>query len=186
AALALAHAVMVSVMVMTPLHMHDGGARLEVIGLVISLHVLGMYFFAPLVGWAADRFGRVPVLVAGAGVLFVSLFLAGGSPMGASVRIGVGLFLLGVGWSLCTVAASTLISESAPLDARTDVQGAADLVMGLVAAAAGAVAGLVVGTLGYAALNVFAAVLVTGVATAAEFARRTTSGRPGDDEPLAL
>ncbi|MGZ4472110.1 MAG: MFS transporter [Nocardioidaceae bacterium] len=186
AALALAHAVMVSVMVMTPLHMHDGGARLEVIGLVISVHVLGMYFFAPLVGWAADRFGRVPVLVAGAGVLFVSLFLAGGSPMGASVRIGVGLFLLGVGWSLCTVAASTLISESAPLDARTDVQGAADLVMGLVAAAAGAVAGLVVGTLGYAALNVFAAVLVTGVATAAEFARRTASGRPGDDEPLAL
>ncbi|MGZ4504570.1 MAG: MFS transporter [Nocardioidaceae bacterium] len=162
------------------------GARLEVIGLVISVHVLGMYFFAPLVGWAADRFGRVPVLVAGAGVLFVSLFLAGGSPMGASVRIGVGLFLLGVGWSLCTVAASTLISESAPLDARTDVQGAADLVMGLVAAAAGAVAGLVVGTLGYAALNVFAAVLVTGVATAAEFARRTASGRPGDDEPLAL
>ena len=36
------------------------------------------------------------------------------------------------------------------------------------------------GAFGYAALNVFAALLVTGVATAAEFARRTPAGRcPG-------
>jgi MFS family permease len=185
AALALAHAVMISVMVMTPLYMHDGGATLEIIGVVISVHVLGMFFFAPAVGWAADRFGRPPVLVAGAAVLFVALFLAGTSPMGASLRIGAGLFLLGLGWSLCTVAASTLISESTPLDARTDVQGAADLVMGVVAAAAGALAGVVVGSLGYGALNVFAAFLVAGVATAAEFARRAVSGR-SDDDPLAL
>ena len=81
-------------------------------------------------------------------VLLVSLCSAGTSPAGASYRIGAGLFLLGLGWSLCTVAASTLLSESAPPDARTDVQGAADLVMGLTAAAAGAVAGVVVGTLG--------------------------------------
>jgi hypothetical protein len=65
------------------------------------------------------------------------------------------------------------------------VQGAADLVMGVVAAAAGALAGVVVGSLGYGALNVFAAFLVAGVATAAEFARRAVSGR-SDDDPLAL
>ena len=80
AALALAHAVMISVMVMTPLHMHHGGATLEVIGIVISVHVLGMFALAPLVGWAADRFGRPPVLTAGAGVLFLALLLAGTSP----------------------------------------------------------------------------------------------------------
>ena len=187
AALALAHAVMIAVMVMTPLHMHHGGATLEIIGVVISAHVLGMFAFAPVVGWAADRFGRPPVLTAGAGVLFASLLLSGTAPAGASWGIGAGLFLLGLGWSFCTVAASTLLSESAPLDARTDVQGAADLVMGLVAAAAGALAGLVMGAFGYAALNVFAALLVTGVATAAEFARRTTGGPLSDDgEPLAL
>jgi MFS family permease len=186
AALALAHAVMVSVMVMTPLHMHDGGARLEVIGIVISVHVLGMYFFAPVVGWATDRVGRPAVLGIGAVVLFASLLLSGVSPMGASWQIGVGLFLLGVGWSLCTVAASTLITESAPLDVRIDVQGAADLIMGVVAAAAGALAGVVVGSFGFGALNLFAALLVTGVATAAEFARRTTDRRPADDEPLAI
>ena len=186
-ALALAHAVMVAVMVMTPLHMHHGGATLEIIGVVISAHVLGMFAFAPLVGMATDKFGRPAMLMAGAMVLLTSLFLSGTSPAGASWQIGAGLFLLGLGWSCCTVAASTLLSESAPSSARTDVQGAADLVMGLMAAAAGAVAGVIVGWLGYPALNIFAALLVTGIATAAEFARRT-SGRstPDDEESLAI
>jgi MFS family permease len=166
---------MISVMVMTPLHMHHGGATLQVIGIVISAHVLGMFAFSPVVGWAADRLGRPAVLIAGAGVLLMSLVLSGSSPEGASYQIGFGLFLLGLGWSLCTIAASTLLSESAPLDARTDVQGAADLVMGLVAAAAGALAGVIVGVFGYVALNLFAALLVTGVATAAEVARRTAT-----------
>jgi MFS family permease len=186
AALALAHAVMVSVMVMTPLRMDHGGATLEVIGVVIGVHVLGMFALAPAVGWATDRLGRPFVLSSGAVVLFVALLLCGTSPAGASYQIGAGLFLLGLGWSLCTVAASALLSESAPADARTDVQGAADLVMGLTAAAAGAVAGVVVGSLGYPALTVCAALLVTGVATAAEFARRTTGPDATDDGPPAL
>jgi MFS family permease len=186
AALALAHAVMVAVMVMTPLHMHHGGAALELIGVVISVHVLGMFALAPVVGWAADRFGRPPVLLAGAGVLLTSLLLSGTSPAGASYQIGAGLFLLGLGWSLCTVAASTLLSESAPLDARTDVQGAADLGMGLTAATAGALAGVVVGSLGYPALNVFAALLAGGVLSAAEYARRTATADVGAGSPPTL
>jgi MFS family permease len=186
AALALAHGVMIAIMAMTPLHMHHGGADLEVIGVVISVHVLGMFAFAPLVGWATDRFGRPTVLSAGAVVLFASLLLAGTAPAGPSYRIGAGLFLLGLGWSLCTISASTLLSESAPLDARTDVQGAADLVMGLTGAAAGAAGGLVLGTFGYGPLTLFAGVLVTGIATAAEFARRATGRVLRDDEQLTL
>lgn len=174
AALSLGHAVMIAVMVMTPLHMHHGGATLEIIGVVVSGHVLGMFAFSPVVGWGTDRFGRAPMLMVGALVLLASLLLSGTAPAGASWAIGLGLFLLGLGWSFTTVASSTLLSESAPLESRTDVQGAADLIMGLVAAAAGAVAGVVMGFLGFASLNVFAAVLVAGVAVAAEVARRTT------------
>jgi MFS family permease len=174
------------VMVMTPLHMHHGGATLEIIGVVISIHVLGMFALSPLVGWATDRFGRPVVLAAGAVVLFTAVYLSGTAPAGASYRIAGGLFLLGLGWSLCTVAASTLLSESAPLDVRTDVQGAADLVMGLTAAAAGALAGVIVGAFGFGWLNLFAAVLVTGIATAAEYARRTTGRTPRDEDSLAL
>jgi MFS family permease len=161
-------------MVMTPLHMHHGGASLELIGVVISAHVLGMFAFAPLVGWGADRFGRPAMLGCGALVLLASLVLSGTSPAGASWQIGAGLFLLGLGWSFTTVAASTLLSESAAPEARTDVQGVADLVMGLVAAAGGVVAGVVVDVLGFPALNVFAGLLVGGVAVAAVLSRGTS------------
>lgn len=171
-ALSTGHAVMVAVMVMTPLQMHHGGAELNVIGLVVSVHVLGMYFLSPAVGWAADRLGRLPVLVLGALVLLTAVALAGTAPMGASLQIGVGLFLLGVGWSCCTVAGSALLTESTPLEARTDVQGAADLTMNGSAAVAGALAGVVMGALGFAMLNVFAAVLTLGVLAAVLVSRR--------------
>ena len=67
--LAGSHAAMVGVMVMTPLHMEHGGADLRIIGIVISVHVLGMFAFSPVVGWLADRLGREPVLGAGGVVL---------------------------------------------------------------------------------------------------------------------
>ena len=166
-ALAAAHAVMVAVMVMTPLHMEHGGAELRVIGIVISVHVLGMFAFSPLVGLAADRHGRAATLGVGAGLLAVSLVLCAGSPEGSSWQIFAGLFLLGLGWSFATVSASTLVADHAPLDVRPDVQGAADLVMGVTAAAAGGLAGLVVGTWGYGTLSWVAVGLVLALVVAA-------------------
>jgi hypothetical protein len=44
----------------------------------------------------------------------------------------------------------------------------------------------VVGTWGYPALTVLAAVLVTGIVTAAEYARRTTDPLAADQERPAL
>lgn len=163
AGLALAHATMISVMVMTPLHMAHGGAELELIGIVISVHVLGMFAFAPVVGVLADRLGRPPVLGAGGVVLAVSLVLCASSPEGMSWQVTAGLFLLGVGWSLSMVASSTMVTEYAPLDVRTDVQGTSDLVMGLTAAVAGGLAGLVVDLAGYPVLALVTLVLALGV-----------------------
>ncbi|WP_248581316.1 MFS transporter [Nocardioides sp. InS609-2] len=171
--IASAHAVMIAVMIMTPLHMEHGGAELRVIGFVISVHVLGMFAFSPLVGLATDRIGRPAMLLVGAGVLLASLVLCARSPEGSSWQIFVGLFLLGLGWSCATVAGSTLVADLAPLDVRTDVQGASDMTMGLTAAAAGAVAGVIVGQWGYPALTAFAAVLAGGVLAAG-----VVSGRP--------
>lgn len=175
-ALSTAHAVMVAVMVMTPLHMHHGGADLQVIGLVVSVHVLGMFFFSPLVGLVADRVGRGPVLVLGAGLLMAAVALAGASPEGASTRITAGLFLLGLGWSCCVVAGSALLVDATPEAARPEVQGSADMVMNLSAAVAGGLAGVVVGGPGFAALNVLAGVMTLGILVAAAVARRGGSG----------
>lgn len=170
--LAGSHAAMVGVMTMTPLHMEHGGAELRIIGVVISIHVLGMFAFSPLVGLLSDRFGRPPVLGAGGVVLLVSLVLCAAAPEGSSWQIFTGLFLLGLGWSLATVAASTMVADHAPLEARTDVQGMADLVMGVTAAAAGGLAGLVVGLAGYPVLSLLTTalalvVVVTAVRAAA-------------------
>ncbi|MDR7255246.1 MFS family permease [Nocardioides sp. BE266] len=169
--MACAHAAMVTVMIMTPLHMEHGGAHLEIIGFVISIHVLGMFAFSPLVGWAADRFGRSPVLVAGGVLLLVALTLCAVSPDGTSWEITSGLFLLGLGWSFATVAASTVIADRTPISARTDVQGTSDMAMALTAAGGGALAGVIVGWLGYSALSVFAELLALTVVAAGVFVR---------------
>ena len=82
-----------------------------------------MYAFSPVVGIAADRFGRPPVIAVGMVVLLLATAIAGTAGASA-VQVTVGLFLLGVGWSLCLVAASTLLTESVPAADRTRVQGA--------------------------------------------------------------
>ena len=172
AGMAAAHATMVAVMVMTPLHMEHGGASLDVIGVVISVHVLGMFAFAPVAGWAADRVGRATVMMVGGAVLLVSLVCAGLAPQGSSWQIFGGLFLLGLGWSLATIAASTLLAEHAPLAVRADVQGSADMVMSLAAAAASALAGVIVGSFGFPVLAGYAALLAACVIVAGVYVAR--------------
>lgn len=174
-AVVVAHTVMVSVMVMTPIHMHHGEASLELIGLVISVHVAGMFAFSPVMGWLADRIGRVPTVAGGGLTLLTAVALAGTSAEGHSAGLTAGLFLLGLGWSACLVAGSTLLTESVPESERPAVQGSSDLLMGLAAAGGGALAGVVVGRLGYGVLNVGAAVLVVAllVAVGVSGARRT-------------
>jgi MFS family permease len=166
AAIAVGHAVMVSVMSMTPVHLHHGGATLEVIGLVISLHIAGMYAASPVVGFAADRYGRRPVIVAGAVLLLVALAVCASAGPQAVTRLGVGLTVLGLGFSCTLIAGSTLLTEATPPDARPAVQGTADLVMGSAGATAGLLAGVAVGYGSYRLLVSAAAFLVLPLAVA--------------------
>lgn len=172
-ALALAHTVMVSVMAMTPVYMRHEGASLEVVGLVISAHVAGMYALSPVVGWLADRFGRIEVIALGQGLLVAAVVVAGRAPGEAHAALGVGLLLLGLGWSCALVAGSTLLSESVDDRGRPGVQGAADFVMGTFGAVGGAVAGVVVAGPGYGVLNALAGLLVCPVVLLVLGLRRT-------------
>jgi MFS family permease len=181
--LAAAHAVMISVMVMTPLHMENGGSSLRIIGFVISLHVLGMFGFAPVVGFAVDRTSAAVVLAAGGVVLLFALLFSGMSPEGTSNEIFGGLFLLGLGWSMATVSAATLVAEQAPLGSLTQVQGTADLVMSLAAAVGGGASGVIVGEYGFSTLAGFAALFALAALVAAVYAGRLVrgfgTGQPG-------
>ncbi|MCI0686186.1 MAG: MFS transporter [Sporichthyaceae bacterium] len=173
-AVAVAHTVMIGVMALTPVQMHHGGATLTVVGIVLSVHIAAMFAFSPLIGLWADRWGRVQVVGVGQLILIASAAVAGTASGHESTQLGVGLGLLGLGWSCCLVAGSTLITESVGLADRPAIQGVSDLVMGISAASGGALAGVVVGTLGFGALNAAAAALalVPLAAVAARLVRR--------------
>jgi MFS family permease len=164
----VSHSVMVGVMVMTPVHMgHAGGpegATLRVIGLVISVHVAGMYLFSPLVGLLADRAGRTATVALGGGLLLLAAAVAGTAAPGAALQLGVGLFLLGLGWSCGLVAGSTLVTESVGADLRPTAQGGTDLLMGLGAALAGVVGGPLLATGGFGLVAGVSAALVLPLA----------------------
>jgi MFS family permease len=174
---AVGHTVMVSVMVMTPVHMNHGGASLRIIGFVISGHILGMFAFSPLVGMAVDRWGGRAMAVTGALILSVAGVLAAQAPLGWSPGLAVGLFLLGLGWSFTLVSGSTLVVRAVPLRERAGAQGASDLAMGLAAGGGGALAGVVVGQLGYDVLGAAAAVLACVITVSAVLIRPNDSNR---------
>ena len=161
--LALGHAAMVSLMVMTPLHMHHGDAELTLIGLVISIHILGMYALSPIVGVAVDRIGAVRVAQTGAGILVVSAVLGAFASEGFSVLLTTALFLLGLGWSCTLVSGSTLLTAALTPVQRPGAQGSADLLMGLAAGSGGALAGVVIAQASYAVLALGVGVLAVAI-----------------------
>ncbi len=159
-AIAIGHIAMVSVMVMTPIHMAHVDVTLRIIGFVISVHVLGMYAFSPVVGSLSDRLGRIRVIKIGLVILLASTIVAGTAAANNAIQLGIGLFLLGLGWSCTLIAGSAFLSESVSVEMRPASQGASDLVMNLAGAGGGALAGIIIGTLSYGWLCFFAAMPV--------------------------
>lgn len=155
-AISIGHVVMIMVMVMTPVHMAHVDVTLQLIGLVISVHVAGMYAFSPLVGMAVDRFGRVPMILAGAVILALSCAISGLAPADNVLVLGIGLFLLGLGWSCTLIAGSTLVTDSVEANERPSVQGLSDLSMNAAGALGGVAAGLIMWAGGYGWLCAFA------------------------------
>ncbi|HEX3304481.1 MAG TPA: MFS transporter [Thermomicrobiales bacterium] len=160
AAIVLGHAVMVAVMSMTPLHLRHADEGLRVIGIVISLHIAGMYAFSPLVGIAVDRIGRRPVITLGSLILLSAFLIAGTASGHQAPQLSIGLCLLGLGWSCTMISGSTLLTDSVPIEQLPNVQGTADVMMGFGGASAGLLAGLVVGIGSYAILAMVAACVI--------------------------
>lgn len=158
---------MTSVMVMTPVSMNDEGMSLEFVGIVISVHIVGMYALSPVFGWLADRIGPARVVWIGMG-LFLCSFLLGGwdAAFGHSMMavLMVALCLLGLGWSACLIGGSALLVESAPVQVRVPLQGVSDSMMNLGAAVLAALAGPVLALGGFLAVNAMAFAVLLALA----------------------
>ncbi|MET7374830.1 MFS transporter [Micromonospora arida] len=181
AAVAVGHLVMVAVMAMTPVRLGESHADADVlrlVGIVLSLHIAGMYAFSPVVGWLTDRLGRRAVILGGVGLLLAACAVAGTAGH-HTPRLSVGLVLLGLGWSGTMVAGSTLLSESVAAEVRPSVQGLSDLIMGLAGAGAAVVSGFVMQFAGYPVLTLLAAVAAAPLVALA--LRPVPTGAPDEE-----
>lgn len=141
-AIAMAQAIMVALMAMTPLHlMHHEGTP-EIVGFTLSLHIAGMYALSPFIGMLAGRIGNQLTVVIGWVILLASIvgaYYAGPSHL----MVQISMTLVGVGWGFVTVAGATLLTEMTPLLERPKWQGRADTSMSAAGAIAGALSGVV-------------------------------------------
>ncbi|MFJ6376658.1 MFS transporter [Pseudarthrobacter oxydans] len=180
AAVVGAHAVMVGVMSMTPLHLQElvegpgashaghtaSGDVLVIIGFTISLHIAGMFALSPVMGWLTDKAGRAQTIMIGFTLLIAAVAVAGFG-QASTAAVAVGLVLLGLGWSAATVSGSTLLAESVAQESRVAVQGVSDMLMGAAGAVGGAVSGLVLSWMGYLGLNLLGGAVGAAVLAAA-------------------
>lgn len=171
-AIVCSHTVMVGVMVMTPVELHAHGHGLGVVGLVISVHILGMYGASPVFGWLVDRVGAVRVIVVGVVLLVTATVLGALAPAeGGAVVITLALGLLGLGWSAGLIGGSTLLMTAVEPGVRVPLQGATDAAMNLAAAASAAFSGVVLGLVGYSGVNIVALLVLLPLVWAAVRAR---------------
>ena len=153
--MAISQMVMIMVMGITSLHMKVLSHELGAISRVFSAHMIGMFAFSIFTGQLADRWGRVPVILTGIGVLMASFILAPMFP--TALMLGISLYLLGLGWNLCFVGGSALLSDQLTRGERARTQGFNDLFLGLASALGSLVAGWIFDGGGYGALNATAA-----------------------------
>ncbi|WP_067881078.1 MFS transporter [Agromyces aureus] len=163
-AIVCSHTVMVGVMVMTPIHMTQHGLSLNLVGLVLSIHILGMYGASPLMGWLVDRIGSVRVVLLGAAILVVAVVIGILAPGDDVLFVPLALGLLGLGWSAGMIGGSTLLTTSVEARSRVPLQGATDAAMNVAAAASAALSGLVLGAFGFAGVNMVALLVLVPLA----------------------
>ena len=121
--LVLNHFTMVVIMSATPLHVQDIGETVQLVGVIISYHTLGMFLLSPILGNYVDRYGYRRFTYIGTGILFISCLITFINSGATALKIG--LYLLGLGWNFNYVAISSAISKfsikyRSPLNIKSD------------------------------------------------------------------
>ncbi|HUG87209.1 MAG TPA: MFS transporter [Actinomycetota bacterium] len=148
----VAHAVMVTFMAQLPPTIHQHGAGELTVSVVVSIHLAGMFAFSPVFGAVIDRWGRRMGLFLGA-VLSAS-GVALGMASTATVPVGAGLLLIGMGWSAAYLGSTAVVSDLAAPHERARALGVTDLVAALSAGGGTLGGALLIGSAGLGALGV--------------------------------
>lgn len=151
--------VMVAIMTMTPIHMRDHGHGLAATGLVIGVHIAGMFLPSPVTGYLVDRLGRMPLVLASSVTLPLSGIIAALAPVDSVAILALALGLLGLGWNFGLVAGTAMVTDATPLETRAATQGTVDVGVALSGAGGGVMSGVMVATTSYATLSLVGGVL---------------------------
>ncbi|MCZ4558921.1 MFS transporter [Rhodococcus maanshanensis] len=170
--------VMVAIMTMTPIHMMDHGHGLGQTGMVIAIHVAAMFLPSPLTGMLADRYGRIPVVVAAGVTLLAAGILAALAPADSVVLLSVALGLLGLGWNFGLISGTAILTDSTPLATRARTQGSVDLCIALAGAGGGIVSGMVVASSSFAVLSLGGGLIALALIPVLALNRRQAQAAP--------
>jgi MFS family permease len=130
------------------------GHGVPVLGSVMLMHFIGMFGLSRVVGRIADRVGRVQTILVG-----LSLLASGGAIIAiipGIVAFGVGLLLVGLGWSFGFIGSTVLLTDVAAPERRARTLGRADLTAQLSSAVVAAGGGYWFAARGAAGLGILA------------------------------
>jgi MFS family permease len=159
ATMAFAQAPMTMMMSIVSLHMTHHAHTLDAVGAVISLHVLGMFAFSPVWGALADRMSKRFLVLIGALVLMFGCVL--GPISNELIPIEVALFFVGLGWSICYVSGSALLTGALTREEKARAQGSNDLIVNLSSALGGIASGLILSSWDYLGVGTVGVVLIS-------------------------
>ncbi len=157
------YAVMSFIMTATPISMHVVDGHDEVAtARVIQIHLLGMYLPSLASGWIIAKFGERPVIVAGALLMTACVGIVAFTGHGV-LHYGWALGVLGLGWNLLFIAATTLLTKTYRRGERIQAQTLNDFLVFGSQAVASLLAGVAVTTIGWERLNLATLPLLAAV-----------------------
>jgi MFS family permease len=176
-ALAASQAAMASVMGIAGVAVVHAGHGAGVLGWIMMVHFIGMFGLSRIVGHATDRWGRRATILLG----LVILGLGGGlvAVVPGMAGFGVGIFLVGLGWSFAYLGASVLLTDITTPSRRARILGRADLITQLTAAVISTGGGFWFAANGLAGLGVLAIAVVALPVVAILFVVEPSPGRYG-------
>lgn len=151
--------VMIAIMTMTPVHMLHHHHELGDVGVVIGVHVAGMFLPSPLTGFLVDRVGRLPMAAASGLTLLSAGVVAALVPGSSMTGTLVALALLGIGWNFGLISGTTLIVDGTVPVNRARTQGTFDVLFALAGATGGGISGVIVATGGFGTLALLGGLL---------------------------
>ena len=145
------YSVMVLLMTATPLAMTAVPHPFSQAAFVIQWHVLGMFAPSFFTGMLIQRFGVLNIILCGIGL---NLLAVGVNLSGLAVQnFLVALTLLGIGWNLMFVGATTLLTQVYRPSEKAKTQAAHDFLMFTSVAVAAFLSGRLLNSLGWAVVN---------------------------------